>query len=191
MKHRWMASISGPSRHHLRSFLHFLARCQRCRPHLLACSIASTRRRASESRRELCRCEASVWRAPIFDSSPRERRFLFVCLFVALATGLRGPALRDLRLGGSERWRPMLSGQLSFVKCVEVQRYLMCKSISSLVIAASALISSYKDEIEVFVMLALWWMKVPLTVVWLPGAVSDLGGRSGAWSRSSPTSFQT
>lgn len=73
----------------------------------------------------------------------------------------------------------------------EVQRYLMCKSISSLVIAANALISSYKDEIEVFVMLALWWMKVPLTVVWLPGAVSDLGGRSGAWSRSSPTSFQT
>lgn len=34
-----------------------------------------------------------------------------------------------------------------------VQRYLMCKSVSSLVIA-------------VFVMLALWWMQVPLTVVW-------------------------
>lgn len=34
-----------------------------------------------------------------------------------------------------------------------VQRYLMCKSVSSFVIA-------------VFVMLALWWMQVPLTIVW-------------------------
>jgi len=34
-----------------------------------------------------------------------------------------------------------------------VQRYLMCKSVSSFVIA-------------IFVMLALWWMQVPLTIVW-------------------------
>ena len=71
---------------------------------------------------------------------------------------------------------------------IEVQRYLMCKSVSSFVIAApwrssnifgphgasefvvfcnhhrSSLVCSLFDPLQVFVMLALWWMQVPLTI---------------------------